>query len=114
MVPATVVCGVGAPVLLGLFGGRYAAEGVATLRLLSLAALPLSLNLLFLTKARLDRDMRWILGITIASGGGALLLGAMLAAQLGVDGIALGYLAAHTAVAVPLTIVWRLREKARS
>jgi O-antigen/teichoic acid export membrane protein len=108
IVPAIVVCWVGAPLLLTLFGARYAAEGDDTLRLLSLAALPVSLNLLFLTKARVDRAMTRILGITLAAGGGALVLGALLALGYGAVGIALAYLAVNSAVALVLTLEWWL------
>lgn len=110
---AIAVCLVGAPILLGLFGVRYASEGVDTLRLLSLAALPLSLNLLYLTVARVDRDIRRIVAITATTGGGALLLGVALVPALGAAGIALGYLVAHSVVAVPLTIEWLVRGQAR-
>jgi O-antigen/teichoic acid export membrane protein len=112
--PAVIVYWVGAPVLLGLFGATYAAEGVDTLRLLSLAALPLSLNMLYLTVARVDRAMRRILGIAATTGVGALLLGAALAPQLGTAGIALAYLAVHTVVAFALTTEWWLKGGARS
>ncbi len=114
VVPAIGLCWIGAPLLLSLFGTRYAANGVDTLRLLSLAALPTSLNILHLTVARVDRATWRILGITAATGGGALLLGAALASVQGVTGIALGYLAAQTAVASVLTTEWWLRRGARS
>jgi O-antigen/teichoic acid export membrane protein len=112
--PAIVVFWIGAPLLLGLFGAAYAAEGVDTLRLLSLAALPLSLNMLYITVARLDHALRRLLAIATTTGVGALLLGAALAPQLGTAGIALGYLAVNTVVAVVLTAEWWLKGEARS
>ena len=114
VVPAIGLCWIGAPLLLGLFGAPYAANGVDTLRLLSLAALPVSLNIMHLTVARVDRDVWRILGITGATGGGALLLGAALASVHGAPGIALGYFIAQTAVAVVLTTEWWLHRRARS
>lgn len=110
---AIAVCFVGAPVLLGLFGAPYALEGVDTLRLLSLAALPLSLNMLYLAVARIDRDIRRIVAIAAVTGGGAVLLGVALVPLLGEAGIALGYLIAHSLAAVPLTIEWLVRGRAR-
>jgi len=110
-VPAIVVCWAGAPVLLGLFGAPYAANGVETLRLLAIAALPLSLNILHLTAARVDRMMRRIIGIASATGGGALVIGAALVQQAGAVGIALGYLVAHLMVATILTAEWWLRSR---
>jgi O-antigen/teichoic acid export membrane protein len=114
VVPAVAICWVGAQALLSLFGTPYAAKGVDELRLLSLAAVPLSLNVLYLAVARVDRAMRRILGITAATGGGALLLGAALAPQQGAAGIALAYLAAQTTMAIALTTEWWLRGRARS
>ena len=74
--------------LLSLFGPFYASEGVDTLRLLSLAALPLSIVLLYLTRARVHREMRSVLLITGVTGGGALVLGTLLVSYGGATGTA--------------------------
>jgi O-antigen/teichoic acid export membrane protein len=108
LLPAIALCWLAAPLILALFGPAYAANSTDTLRILSLAALPLSLNLLHLTVARIERRIRRLLGIAIATGGGTLLLGAVLAAQLGVEGIAIGYLVAQSVVATALTARWWL------
>ncbi|TMQ68886.1 MAG: hypothetical protein E6K80_13510 [Candidatus Eisenbacteria bacterium] len=110
---AIAVCLVGAPILLGLFGAPYAASGVDTLRLLSVAALPLSVNMLYVTVARVDRDIRRIVTLTAAIGGGALVLGVALVPAFGATGIALGYLVAHSVVAIGLTIDWLARGRER-
>ena len=113
VLPAIGLCWFGAPLLLGLFGVDYAANGIETLRILSLAALPVSVNILHLTVARVERALPRILGITGATGGGALVAGAVLAPLYGAPGIALGFLVVHAAVAVVLTIRWWLRREAR-
>lgn len=113
LAPAIVVFWVGAPALLGLFGATYATEGVETLRLLSLAALPLSLSMLFLTVARVDRAVRRIVAISATTGVGSLLLGAALTPLMGAAGIAFAYLIVNTVVAVALTIEWWLKGGAR-
>jgi O-antigen/teichoic acid export membrane protein len=112
--PAIIIFWIGAPIILGVFGATYAAEGVDTLRLLSLAALPLSLNMLYITMARVDHAMRRLLGISITTGVGALLLGVALAPRLGTEGIALSYLAVNAVVALVLTGEWWLKGGARS
>jgi formate hydrogenlyase subunit 3/multisubunit Na+/H+ antiporter MnhD subunit len=66
-----------------------------------------------LTVARVDRDIRRIVAITAVTGGGSLLLGLGLIPALGEAGVALGYLVAHTAVAIPLTLEWLIRGQAR-
>jgi O-antigen/teichoic acid export membrane protein len=109
---AIAICFVAAPILLGLFGAPYAASGVDTLRLLSLAAFPLSVNMLYLAVARVDRDIRRIVTLTAAIGGSALVLGVVLVPALGATGIALGYLVTHALVAIGLTADWLLRGRA--
>jgi len=109
VIPSIGICWIGAPLLLGLFGPTYAANSVDTLRLLAVAALPLSLNILHLTAARVDRSMRRILAITVATGGGALVIGVALMHDYGATGIAFAYLAAHSVVATILTLEWWLR-----
>ena len=104
MLPATALWCAIAPVLLSLFGPSYASEGVVTLRLLSLAALPLSIVLLYLTRARVHREMRRVLLITGVTGGGALVLGTLFVSYGGATGTALGFLLANTIVAAALVL----------
>jgi O-antigen/teichoic acid export membrane protein len=104
MLPATALWWVFAPLLLGLFGPSYASEGVDTLRVLSLGALPLGVVLLYLTRARVHREMRRVLVITSVTGGSALVLGAVLVGSAGATGAALGFLIANTIVAAALVL----------
>lgn len=104
MVPATALWCASAPLLLSLFGSFYASEGVVTLRLLSLAALPLSIVLLYLMRARVHQEMRRVLVITGVTGGGALVLGTLFVSFGGATGTALGFLLANTIVAAALML----------
>ncbi|MEO8272960.1 MAG: oligosaccharide flippase family protein [Chloroflexota bacterium] len=110
---ASAVCLVGSSVVLGVFGAPYADAGVLTLRLLSLAALPLSLNMLYLTVARVELDVRRILLIAAGTGGGALVLAMILIGGLGAPGVALGYLIAHATVAAILSVDGLLRSRTK-
>lgn len=90
---AIVVLLVGAPLILGLFGHRYA-TATGTLRTLSLAALPMIVKTHFLAVTRIQQRVLRSMPIVW---GGALLeigLGVVGAATLGVLGVALGWLAA--------------------
>ena len=100
--PCWAKCWIAAPVLLNLFGAPYAEMGVNALRLLSIAAIPVSLNLLFIAVARVERAMTRIIAIAAVTGGGSLLIGAVLAGTYGVDGIALAYLIAQGAMSIYL------------
>ena len=106
--PGIVLAWLAAPYLLVLFGPAYAAQGLETLRVLAITALPLSINLIFLTEARVDRATPRILAITASTGIGSLVLGAALGLRAGEIGIAVGYLIAHTVTATILTVQWRL------
>ncbi len=114
LVPAIALGVIAAPLVLQLFGSTYAAKGTDALRVLCLATLPLSVNLLHLTAARIERRVRRVLAIAVATGGGALLLGAVLAGQFGVEGIALGYLTVQSLAAAALTAQWWLSGEARA
>ena len=109
LVPAVAVSWLGAPLVLAVFGPEYAANGVDILRLLSLAALPMSINLLHLSVARVDRALSRIVWISAATGVGSLVVGLVLAPILGVIGIALAYLLTQTVVAAILTVEWWMR-----
>ena len=102
--PAVAVVWFGAPLLLSLFGSTYVTESVGALRLLSLAALPLSVNMQYIAVARVDRAMPRVLGITAVTGGAALVLAAGLGVQRGIEGMALAYLLAQTAMAIVLLL----------
>jgi O-antigen/teichoic acid export membrane protein len=93
-VPAVVLVGAGAHLVLSVFGSSYAAHATGTLQLLSLGVLPLALNTWtsFLLKAR--RQMDWL----IASNAFYLLTAAGLALSLtrfGLNGIAAAWIAAN-------------------
>lgn len=114
LAPAIALGLLAAPFVLHLFGPAYAAKGSDTLRILCLAALPLGVNLLHLTVARIEHRVRRVIAIASGTGGGALLLGAGLAGPLGAEGIALGYLAVQSVMAATLTAQWWLSGEARA
>jgi len=55
VVPLTIVLVVGAPHILGIFGEDYAEHGTTVLRLLALAALPGTINTMYVNVARVQR-----------------------------------------------------------
>ena len=86
--------------LLLLFGREYSAEGTHLLWLLALAALPASVNLLYLGVVRVEKKLKNILLITGAIAFVTLILSYLLLPWLGIVGAGVGWLAAQTAVAL--------------
>ncbi len=76
-----------------------------------MALVPMSLNYLRLTAARLHHQLGRAVATALATGGGALIFGWVLAAPFGVAGIAVGYLVVQSAVPGALTARrWLTRE----
>lgn len=111
LVPAALVFHLGAPLLLGLFGDRYGAEGANLLRLLALSILPVGVTNIYLAylKARADG---WELTLLPALCLAGLLLAMPFAlARWGIEGAGLSWLAVQAAAgvyaAIRLTVALR-------
>ena len=104
---------VGAPFMLKVFGAAYAAQGPTLLRLLTLAALPYSVNAIVLSLARVRNQIRLILAI---QGGLCVLVVGLSYTSLlgytqtgwGLSGMGIAWLASQSIVATILLI--RLRK----
>ena len=94
-----------------LFGREYSAEGSQLLWLLAPAALPASLNFLYLGVARVEKRLKEIILITGAMAIGTLTSSYFLLPYLGILGAGTGWLATQTAVALVLVpkLVRRLK-----
>lgn len=99
---AVVVLGLGAPLLLRLYGGDYAAAGGTVVRLLTLAVLPRSVIIVSIAVARVQRRTGRVLAIQAAAAGAVLTLALLLAHPLGISGVGLAWLIAQSALAVVL------------
>ena len=102
--PTALAMLVFAPAILKLFGPAYAAEGTLLFRLLALAAIPKSVNILYMSLARARRQVKAIVLVQAVSG--VLVLGssAILLATYGIAGIGIGWLASQMAVAAVLLL----------
>jgi len=100
IIPVSLVIGVGAPLILTLFGKSYAAEGATLLRWLCLASPLLVFNNWYLAYARVvGRIQRIILVQTV---GAVLLLGLSYAFlhPLGITGVGIAWILSQSATAV--------------
>lgn len=88
-----------APQLLAIFGARYRAHGVITLRLLLAAGVFRSCMFLGIAVARAQGRGRRILTIQALASIGTLALGIPLLRAIGIEGLAIGWLSASAAAA---------------
>jgi O-antigen/teichoic acid export membrane protein len=99
VLPGTALIVAAAPVMLLPFGEDYVREGTPVLRLLGCACVFHVTVMLYVAIARLHGGGSRILSVEAARAGLLLAGAAVLAAPLGIEGVALAYLAATAAVA---------------
>lgn len=106
VVPLVVLIIVGAPIILGIFGRSYAAEGTMLLRLLALATLPNIVNVLYLSVARVQRRMIRVVAIQGALCMLILSLSFLLIGKYGILGVGVACLVSQSLVAIALLLTW--------
>jgi O-antigen/teichoic acid export membrane protein len=100
LVPTAAILAIFGDKILLVFGGDYSAAGTQLLRLFTLAAFPLSFNLLYLSVARVEKRLKsllWVNGVTAVA---TLVLSYITIVNLGILGIGVSWLAAQTSVAL--------------
>ncbi|NTW29252.1 MAG: phosphotransferase [Coriobacteriia bacterium] len=92
VVPTAVVVGIAAPFVLSIFGSAYAQAGTGLLRWLALAALPLMINIWYLSYLRVMRRIRRVVEIQVLSS--ILLIGLTLVGLriFGIAGVGMAWL----------------------
>jgi O-antigen/teichoic acid export membrane protein len=106
IVPIVGLVLIGAPYILRLFGEAYAAEGTTLLRLIALAALPYSINAIYMTVSRVQSRMGRVIVIEGTLTALTLGLSYLLLDRIGIAGIGWAWLVSHSVVAA---IVWASR-----
>lgn len=102
ILPAIIIVVLLGDKLLLLFGKEYSVEGAKLLWLLAPAALPASVNFLYLGVARVEKKLKTIILVTGATAFGTLVLSYFLLPHLGILGAGVGWLASQTIVALVL------------
>jgi O-antigen/teichoic acid export membrane protein len=100
--PALVLLWIRGDVVLGLFGADYVNEGL--LRILLASAIPFSLSSIWFAWLRAQRRLTSLVGFAALAGGTVVVSASVLGLWLGVEGIALGWLAGQTVTAVVAVI----------
>jgi O-antigen/teichoic acid export membrane protein len=103
VLPAAVVCVIGAPYFLRVFGASYASEGTTLLRLLAVASIPNVIVALGLSVARLQHSGRAILWLQAVQCALTLGLSYVLIGRLGIEGVGVAWLVGQIVVAVWLS-----------
>jgi O-antigen/teichoic acid export membrane protein len=99
LVPVVALVAGLAPFWLSLFGLWYAEQGVTTLRLLALSAIPNAVVALAVSRARVERRMRVVVAVLVGVCVLVLGLTTALVPHLGIAGAALAWLVAQLLVA---------------
>jgi O-antigen/teichoic acid export membrane protein len=109
LAPVALVVQLAAPAILWLFGANYAEESANLLRLLALAALPYASNVLFLSMARVRRQLNQVIFVQGITCGLVLSLSIYLLQRYGLLGIGLAWLISHSLVAVVILIMKQIQ-----
>lgn len=102
---AAIAIAIAAPLLLQAFGPSYARDGTGLLQVLALSTIPWGLVTIFLAIARAYGWMRTIAGVQLATMILVLGLGSLLLQPLGVLGMGLAWLVAHSLVVAGIAAV---------
>lgn len=102
---SAIAIAIAAPLLLQAFGPSYARDGAGLLQVLALSTIPWGLVTIFLAIARAYGWMRTIAVVQLATMVLVLGLGSLLLQPLGVLGMGLAWLAAHSLVLTAIVAV---------
>lgn len=100
LVPVVVAMVILADKLLLIFGREYSLEGAQLLRILTISALPTSINLLYLSVARVQKRLTNIIAVSAIIAAVTLGLSYMLIPATGLLGAGIAWLAGNTLAAV--------------
>jgi O-antigen/teichoic acid export membrane protein len=106
--PAVAVLFVAAPLVAGIFGAAYADDSASVLRVLALGSLPRLVNTVYMNVMRVERHVGRVVGVQAATSVIAVSVTVALAPRMGVEGVAVAWTAAHTAVALA-RVPWLVR-----
>jgi O-antigen/teichoic acid export membrane protein len=96
--PVLLIFGIGDKLLL-LFGEAYAQNATTLLWILALSVLPLSIIHIFLSIKRVQKDMKSIMGVSVATTCLVLGLSYLLMNRMGITGVGIGWTGGQTIIA---------------
>lgn len=93
-----------APLIMGLFGSAYVQDGAPVLRLLALSCLPWAVTTLYCAAARVRRRTHRVAIVQIATLAVFLAVSAPLVKAHGAQGVAFGWLVAHSTLCIAILV----------
>jgi O-antigen/teichoic acid export membrane protein len=103
LIPLVILILIIAPQLLLLFGGSYAGSGAGLLRLMAISSLPWSINLVYLSKLRVEKKLKALIIFTAFTAVLALGSSYFLLPRMGINGVGIAWLATHGVIALAVT-----------
>ena len=101
--PIVLVLVVFAEPILGIFGPDYAAEGATALRLMAIAGIPYALINLAFIRLRVEQRVRFVVAAQVVLAALLVVPAVVALPALGITGLGIVVLVAHTVVALALT-----------
>ena len=114
LVPAVVAVLLLADKLLWLFGTQYSASATELVRIMTLAVLPLAVNILYLNIKRVQKDLKMIVGMPAFIAVISIVLALILLPRIGFNGVGIAWLAAQACCAVVIVVNWLWRWRKRN
>jgi len=105
LIPAVILVFLLADKLLVLFGNQYSQSATTLVRILAITTLPLAVNIIYLNIARVQKDLKIIIGLTAFVAVVTLVLGYILIPRMGINGAGIAWLVAHGITALPVIVV---------
>jgi O-antigen/teichoic acid export membrane protein len=106
MVPTVILILAIADKILLVFGNSYSQNASTLLRILTIAALPLAINIIYLHIKRVEKNLRVIVVLPLFSAIFILTLSYVLLPRMGNIGIGIAWLTGQTIIASVIVIVW--------
>jgi O-antigen/teichoic acid export membrane protein len=111
VVPGAVILFFGAPLILQFVGPSYVEEGTVLMQLLAIAALPNILNMIYVSRRRVENRIAGVVGVYSANALLVLGLSFLLMPSFGITGVGVAWVISQTVIAFVLLVQRAIRRK---
>ncbi len=112
IIPSVILIVIIADKLLLLFGSSYSHSGTTLLRILTLSALPIAINYIYIGKKRVEKKMAVLIKLSVFIAIATLTLSYLLLPRMGIDGAGVAWLGSQGVVALWIVTSFLLRRPA--